>query len=416
MIRTSIAYAAICGLFGLALPLHGAVLFSDTFNRPDNTSISASAAGMSGTLAPLTYVESYEGSGSPTSIQIASNRLQMAVGAGMSNAFLDYNLIDAAIVEAGGFSISLDIVEINSVTADAANRFMGFGVGMTRNEALAAGDINDDTTAYRGGGGAAGVCDFFADLAIDGQIRLWQNGTLAKTIAVGSTAGTLRVAFSVWTFEAGAAATATVFFNGTMIDQLAFTWSHNAANYIGLSGRASTAVTTDNLVIETVTQLPPAVIIAETDGQTIVKEGGFTDQIIVSLTASPLVFPLTIDIVDVLDPNQVTVSPEQIVFTEVDWYTPRTVTVTAIDDDDMERATHETVLQFIITAQPGSPYDEFGSQELTVRVIDNDCGAWGFNPADFNLDCQVNLEDFVYFVQEWISCSVPDPQCQDYRY
>lgn len=392
------------------------VLFSDSFDRPDNTDISAVKEGMSGQLAPLSYVEAFEGSGQPSSIQITSGRLHMAVGPGMSNVFVDYNFSGQTFGTANGFAVSLDIVEINSAASDAANRFVGFGLGMTREQAVTAGDINDSATTYRGGSSAEGVCDYFVDVALDGHLRVWQCGTLMRTVALGTGAGTLSVVFVPSGFEAGSEVTATAFFDGVQVDRRSFCWSQSQANYIGLSARASNYAAVDNLTIRTVTQVPPSLEVTQTDGQTLVQEGGVTDQIVLTLAADPQVFPLTVDIEDVLDPNQVTVWPDRVVFNPTDWHAPRPITVTAIDDDAMERAVHDTMLRLSLVAQPDSPYDGYPEITVPVQIMDNDCGSWGFNPADFNLDCQVNLEDFYYFVQEWIACSMPDPRCQDFRY
>ena len=246
----------------------GTVLFSDSYDRPNNTAISASTAGMSGSLSPLVYQESFEGSGLPSSIQILSGRLQLAVGVGMSNAFLDHNFVNSEISGNGGFSVSLEVVEINSAASEPANRFAGFGVGMTRAEAVAAGDMNDHATTFRGGGSAAGVCDFFVDLALDGSLRLWSRGTLLKTVSVGAASGTLKGVFSFSNFNAGAAVNAAVYFNGVPRETLTFTWSDTNANYLGLSGRASTSVSCDNLAIETLVQLPGVLVISETGGRT----------------------------------------------------------------------------------------------------------------------------------------------------
>ena len=406
-------------MLGFFLPtgsLRAAVLFSDSFDRADNTDIDALSSGMSGSLAPLAYQESFEGSGLPSSIQLLAGRLQMAVGVGMSNVFPDRNFIDAEILAAGGFSVSLEVAEINSAVADPANRFAGFGVGMTRAEALAAGDMNDSATTFRGGGAAAGVCDFFVDLALDGSLRLWSRGTLLKTVSVGSAAGTLKGVFSVTNFNAGSAVNAVVYFNGVQRESLAFTWSDADANYLGLSGRASNFVSCDNLAVETVVQVPVFLTVSETGGQTKVQEGGYTDTIVVSLASSPLAYPVTLEFLDALDPDQVALSPAQVQFTADNWQTPQTVTIAAVDDNDMERAVHDTTLSIRVTAAPQSPYYGLSVADIAVQIVDNDCGAWGFNPADFNLDCQVNLEDFYIFVQEWISCSIPDPRCQDFRY
>jgi hypothetical protein len=410
--KKTTAYVAI--LFLAIGVLQADVFFSDSFDRPNNTDIDASPVGMSGSLSPMTYVEAFEGSGA-ASIQILSNQLNIAVGAGMSSLFMDHNFIDADILSTDGFSVSLDVVSIIPTGTDTANRWGGFGVGLTRDEALAAGDINDQSTTLRGGGGAAGVCDFYVDVAEDQNLRLWSNGTVLNTINVGTSSGTIKTDFYVSDFNAGSLVTAIVFFNGIQRDMQSFTWDHTAANYIGISGRAASGVFLDNLSVGTVAQQTANIFVNVTNGSTVVKEGSTTDELILSITASPLSYPVVIDIEDILNPNQVTVSPAQVIFTAANWQTPQTVTITAIDDDDMERATHDTTLRLTVTADPESPYYSYSLADVPVLIEDNDCGAWGFNPADFNLDCQVNLEDFSLFVLEWIACSMPDPDCQDFR-
>jgi hypothetical protein len=83
----------------------GTVLFSDSYDRPNNTDIDASSVGMSGTLSPMTYVESFEGSGVNTSIQIASNQLNVAFGPAMSNLYLKSPIYRCRNTRSGGFSI-----------------------------------------------------------------------------------------------------------------------------------------------------------------------------------------------------------------------------------------------------------------------------------------------------------------------
>lgn len=408
-------FVCVCGMVLLTGGVCGDVLFSDSFNRPDSTDADASSVGMGGVLVPLVYQESYEGAGAATSIQIASNQLNVAYGPGMANVYLGHNFIDAAIVSVGGFSVSVDVVQISSAATDLANRFAGFGVGMTEAEAAAAKDMNDHPTTFRGGGSATGVCDFFVDLAMDGSVRIWSRGTLLNTVPVGAVSGTLKAVFSCSDFNAGSAVTVMIYFNGTLCDTRSITWSDANANYIGLSGRASNVVIFDNLSIETSSVQPVLIAVAQTDGNTIVREGGAADQVLVSLSSSPLTYPVTIEVVDALDPDQVAVHPAQLVFNADNWQTAQAITITAIDDNDMERAVHDTTLAFTVSADAGSPYAGSILPELPVQIAENDCGAWGFNPADFNLDCQVNLEDFFYFAQEWIECSLPDPECQDFR-
>ncbi len=231
------------------------VLFSDSYDRADATDIDASSTGMSGTLSPLAYDEAFEGSGNATSIQILSNELDIAVGVGMSSLYLEHNFTDTAITDTDGFSVSLDVVAITSAD-DQLNRFGGFGVGNTLAEAQAAADCYDSpATSFRPAVHLAGtaVSDFYVDLALDQNLRLWSNGTVLNTINVGAASGTISVDFLVPDFNAGSEVTAVVYFDGVMQDVQTFTWDNASANYIGISGRtAGAGVFLDNLEIATI--------------------------------------------------------------------------------------------------------------------------------------------------------------------
>ncbi len=251
MILLMICCAA--GLAGAGYP--GQVLFSDNYNRPNSTDIDSSTVGMGGVLAPMVYVEAFEGSGAATSIQIMNNQLNVAMGVGMSSLFLDYNLIDASIPAAGGFSVSIDVTGITTAD-DTGNRFGGFGVGHTRDEALAAKDSFDSAVPFRPNLARAnqgiGVSDFYVDLALDQNLRIWSKGALLETIGVGAATGTIRADFYVADFNAGSTVYAEVYFNGVKKSTKSFTWDHSNANYIGISGRTAAAgVFLDNLLITT---------------------------------------------------------------------------------------------------------------------------------------------------------------------
>ena len=226
------------------------ILFSDSYDRADNTDIDADSTGMAGTQAPMTYVEAFEGSGAATSIQVLSNELDVANGVGMGSLYLDHNFTEASILSDDGFSVSLEVVSINPAGDDFANRWGGFGVGLTAAEAAAAGDLNDSATTLRGGGSATGVCDFYVDIAQDQNLRMWNNGTLLNTIAIGAAAGTITVEFLVSDFNAGSSVTADVYYNGALVDTQSFTWDNTDTNYIGISGRTGgVGVLLDNLAI-----------------------------------------------------------------------------------------------------------------------------------------------------------------------
>jgi autotransporter-associated beta strand protein len=241
-------------------------LFVDTFNRPDETNIDESAAGMWGSRVPplgveAAYYEGFEGSGLPTSIQILSSNLQMAVGVGMSENGIMHNFTGQDIVDAGGFSVELTVQDIDTDSSDAANRYVGFGVGLSQAEAAAGGDINDNSAIlFRGKQGNAnlGVSDFFVELDMNGNIKVWSNGVLLDTVSVGQAAGTLTASFACTGFTTDDIVTVNVFFNGLQVDintadansmSRTFKWDRNNSNYIGLSARASNFTQMDNLAI-----------------------------------------------------------------------------------------------------------------------------------------------------------------------
>nr|WP_083808713.1 sulfatase-like hydrolase/transferase [Pedosphaera parvula] len=241
-------------------------LFVDTFNRPDTTNIDASASGMWGTRVPpiganAAYYEGFEGSGLPTSIQILNNTLQMAVGVGMSENGIIHNFVGQDIIDAGGFSVELTVQEINTDSSDSANRYVGFGVGMSQAEAAAGGDVGALTgIIFRGeqGNSNLGVSDFFIELDLNGNIKVWNNGTLLDTVSVGQAYGTLTASFACTGFTTNDSVTVNVFFNGLQVDintadtnsmSRTFKWDRNNSDYIGLSARASNYTQMDNLAI-----------------------------------------------------------------------------------------------------------------------------------------------------------------------
>jgi hypothetical protein len=250
-------------VFVLQAGVMGSVLFSDTYDRTDNTDIDVSTDGMSGSLAPMVYQEVFEGSGVNTSIQVIGNQLNVARGVGMSSLFLDHNFTDAAITSSGGFSISMDVVSITTAD-DAGNRYGGFGVGNTLAEAMAAKDSFDSAVPYRPNLARAntgiGVSDFFVDLALDKNLRVWSNGNLLSTINVGAAAGTISVDFLTSGFDAAGTVNAIIYFNGVQVDTKSFAWDNTGANYIGIAGRTAAAgVFLDNLEIAVIPE--PATLI-----------------------------------------------------------------------------------------------------------------------------------------------------------
>jgi hypothetical protein len=92
----------------------------------------------------------------------------------------------------------------------------------------------------------------------------------------------------------------------------------------------------DNLVVEGDILSGPALIITQSGGSIDVEEGGATDTFDIELNSQP-----TTDVIVNLSttaPSQITFDTTTLTFTMANWNTPQTVTVTAVDDFDVEGA------------------------------------------------------------------------------
>ena len=145
------------------------------------------------------------------------------------------------------------------------------------------------------------------------------------------------------------------------------TITHSAASadlaYDGVSIPDVTANITDNDTA--------GVTITESAGSTEVIEGGLTDTYFVALTSEP-----TADVTITITPDaQSTVNPTSLIFTSANWNTAQTVTVTAMDDSDIEALNPHTST---ITHSLGSSSDPnyttgaFTIISVVANVTDND--------------------------------------------
>ncbi len=228
---------------------------------------------MSGSRVPplgagAAWFEGWEGSGTADSIAVVDGVLQMATGNGMSENGLNHNFIGQDILDAGGFSVSLRVLNITSDPTELENRYAGFGVGLTAAQAAAGNDFAAASpTPFRGSTTNPGCADAFVELDLNGNVKLWTGGYLRATVPVGKTNGTLTAAFTTTSFAAGAGVVVAVFFDGHQLDldssgpgmTIGFNWDNADANYLGLSARASSFVQMDNFAVR---RLPAAQALA----------------------------------------------------------------------------------------------------------------------------------------------------------
>jgi MYXO-CTERM domain-containing protein len=266
----------------LALPLmqasvHGAVLFSDTFTRPDSRNIDASLGGItdntgSSLAVDTVYTHAWvdPNNQAPTygvqdgnaanggGTQILGNQYQLKVGAGTVATYLNHNFTNGSILSAGGFSVTLDVNGYNQTTV---NQGGAFGIGLSAVEAASMRDAvansnNETHMSNAFGSGLPGQTNALADfwMGIRGNATIaWGSGDLVLgSVAVGAKTGTISAIFSVPDFNAGSSVGFEVFYNGTSQGSGSFLWSGTNANYIALDGRDNTFVNVDNFTIATV--------------------------------------------------------------------------------------------------------------------------------------------------------------------
>lgn len=109
------------------------------------------------------------------------------------------------------------------------------------------------------------------------------------------------------------------------------------------------------------------ITISETAGDTIVTEDGATDTYSISLGKGPS-SSVTIDLTK--SDTDFDVSPSSITFTTLNWFTPQTVTVSAVDNGDVDGDRERTISHTVTTLD--TAYDLIVVADLGVSVIDND--------------------------------------------
>ncbi len=145
-----------------------------------------------------------------------------------------------------------------------------------------------------------------------------------------------------------------------------------------------------------------ALVISESGGATAVSEEGPTwDSFGVRLNHHATWPGLSDDVIVTLSTDgQVTVVPEQLVFTSANWQTEQAVMVTAVDDGILEDDPHTGRIQFALSSGDGR-YQGAAAADLLVQITENECGAWGYLAGDLNFDCRVDLEDLSMLAGGW---------------
>jgi outer membrane lipoprotein-sorting protein len=162
----------------------------------------------------------------------------------------------------------------------------------------------------------------------------------------------------------------------------------------------------------------PDVRITESDGSTEVAEQDSTSDTytvrLLFLPTANVTIDITADDDTAVDTGAGAASTAQLIFTPNDWYIEQTVTVSAIDDSELERV-HWAAISHSVSSVDGG-YDGLPVGDVVVRVEDNNCGAWGLLDMDLNDDCFVDLADLAELAMSWMECTQPYGEgCIDLR-
>jgi hypothetical protein len=115
-------------------------------------------------------------------------------------------------------------------------------------------------------------------------------------------------------------------------------------------------------------------IITESDGVTSVDESGTTDDFTVRLESQPAT-DVMLDVTS-SDPGEVTVSPERLTFTPLDWDVEQPVTVTGQDDAIADGDVQTLVIVAVDDAASDDAYDPIPDRTVTATTVDNEAGTF----------------------------------------
>lgn len=155
-------------------------------------------------------------------------------------------------------------------------------------------------------------------------------------------------------------------------------------------------------------------VIDEGDGVQVDEHQVLSDTFDVALSL-PLNAAGTV-MVNMATDGQVSVSPTQLTFTDLNWNVPQPVTVTGVDDAVLEEDPHDGTISFSVSSTDLAYVGNIEVPDLTASVYENDCGAWGYSAYDYNQDCVVNLADLAELASQWTQCTSPHAAgCIDVR-
>jgi hypothetical protein len=145
-------------------------------------------------------------------------------------------------------------------------------------------------------------------------------------------------------------------------------------------------------------------------------------------------YDILLESMSIMDPPlSSTDDPNKLKFTTGNYNTPQQICLEARDDPCTAEPWEEWITGVVILTPysedvrylmpwlnpDGTDADNLETEEeetsggeaeeafVDFDVQDNDCGAIGFAPVDFNEDCRVRLDDFADYYSQWLICTKP---------
>lgn len=208
----------------------------------------------------------------------------------------------------------------------------------------------------------AGATDSYT-LVLDAQPD--SDVTIAVTPDTSATVSTSSIVFTTLNWDTPVTVTVTAANNniaeGSHTSVIAHTATSGDANYNNISISSVTSTITDNDTA--------GVTVTQTDGSTSVTEGGATDDVTVVLTSAP-----TSTVTVTLTPSsQITLSTSSLEFNSVNWNTPVTSTITAVNDTAVE-GNHSATIAYSVASSNWN-YNGISVANTSVSITDNDTAA-----------------------------------------
>ncbi len=131
------------------------------------------------------------------------------------------------------------------------------------------------------------------------------------------------------------------------------------------------------------------------------------NSIVLFLTEDMNPDPADIDFIDATDPWAL--RSETYVLDSTNWEGV-TVTLAAIDDDDLE-TDPDLITLTAYTSSTDPDWDRLTGlsvPDVIVSITENDCGTWLFESYDFDEDCYVGMGDLAMILDDWLTCTMPN--------